>query len=83
MNKRDLLKKVAIIGTGMDLGLHHKIAELDRGIEIISIEDVAPPEPIVMQITNQYRFDDLTVYNHSPIKRGSNFTPKKKKRKKH
>lgn len=84
MRNRDFLKNVAIIGTGLDLGLHRKIAELDSGIEIVSLEDVKPPEPIVMQITNSYNMDHnfYSRDEYKPSKRGSNFTPKKKKRKK-
>lgn len=81
MNRRDMITKIAIIGAELDTGLHRRIIEMDSSIELVTLDEIQKPEPI--QIKN-YHENDFTVYNpKDSSKRGSNFTPKKKKRKKH
>jgi hypothetical protein len=86
MDRREFTKKLIIAedDSSMSALLAVKIAELERGLEIVKISDI--PKPSVLEITNPYcaYVDDYTIYNpNKPSKRGSKFTPKKKKRKKH
>lgn len=80
MNRRDIITKIAIIGAGLDSGLHRRITEIDSNIGLVTIDKIQKPDPILIKNCG---IDYLTVYNSaSSYKRGSNFTPKKKKRKK-
>jgi hypothetical protein len=79
MNRRDLSLQVAVLSALESI-------EKERGVTIIHSDNLDALEGLKQRMSIPIinnRVDDFTFYNPNPSKRGSNFTPKKKKRKKH
>ena len=77
MKEKPYIIIVGHVGAGMTaIGM-----SLAERFSIVELRDISAPQPILLEAPMQFP-EIINPFNSVPINRNSNFTPKKKKRKK-